>query len=41
MSQAQLKKLADDFENERRKSTAFEEEAKRKFEELARRNRQI
>ncbi len=41
MSQAQFKKLADDFENQRRKSSAFEEEAKRKLEELARKNRQI
>lgn len=31
MSQVQLKKLADDFENERRQSSAFEADAQRKL----------
>lgn len=31
MSQANLRKLHDDFENERRKSSAMEEDAKRKM----------
>lgn len=41
MSTVNLKKITDEYEGERRKSHAFEEEAKRKMDELARRNRQI